>query len=94
MYQEATQIELGMRGIAYEAGKRLPIHYKGHLLEKVYIADLVCCDQIIVELKALERLSGREQGQVLNYLKATGLKVGVVINFGSIRRLEWQRFVL
>lgn len=49
---------------------------------------------IIVELKALDRLSGREEAQVLNYLKATGLRVGVLINFGSAGRLEWKRYVL
>ena len=49
--------------------------------------------QIVVELKALERLSSREEAQILHYLKATGLRVGVLINFGSVGRLEWRRFV-
>ena len=94
VYQEALEIELGLKEIPFEAGKHLPIRYKDRLLVKDYIADLVCFDQIIVELKALDRLSGREEAQVLNYLKATGLHVGLLINFGSATRLEWKRYVL
>src|SRR5436305_14568919 len=94
VYQEALEIELGLQIIPFQALQHLPIVYKGQTLAKNYIADLVCHDQIIVELKALERLSGREEAQVLNYLKATGLHVGVLINFGSTARLEWKRYVL
>ena len=88
----ATDIEKGLA--ANEAGKRLQIRYKDRVLAKDYIADFICFDQIIVELKALDRLSGREEAQVLNYLKATGLHVGVLINFGSTSRLEWKRYIL
>ena len=94
VYQEALEIELGLKGIPFEASKHLAIRYKDRLLAKDYIADLVCFEQIIVELKALDRLSGREEAQVLNYLKATGLHVGLPINFGSASRLEWKRYVL
>ncbi len=94
VYQEALEIVLGLQSILFEAGKRLPIQYKGRLLTKEYVADLVCFNQIIVELKALDRLSGREEAQVLNYLKATGLRVGLLVNFGSVGRLEWKRYVL
>jgi GxxExxY protein len=94
VYQEALEIELGTQAIPFEAGRHLPIQYKGRQLAKEYIADLVCHDQIIVELKALDRLSGCEEAQVLNYLKATGLHVGLLINFGSVGRLEWKRYVL
>ncbi len=93
VYQEAMEIELASRHIPYEARKTLTICYKGRPLKKVYEADLICYGQIIVELKALDRLSGREEAQVLNYLKATGLQVGLLINFGSHPRLEWQRLV-
>jgi len=71
----------------------MTISYKHRQLGKEYVADLVCYDQVIVELKALGRLSGREEAQILNYLKATGLRVGLLINFGSTGRLEWKRFV-
>jgi len=72
----------------------LRIKYKDRFLEKTYIADLIAYDKIIVELKALANLSGSDEAQVLNYLKATGFKVGVLINFGSPKKLEWKRFVL
>ncbi len=93
VYQEALEIELASRDIPFEASRVLEIHYKDRLLKKEYIADLVCYGQIIVELKALDRLSGREEAQLLNYLKATGMKVGLLLNFGSHPRLEWKRFV-
>jgi len=93
VYQEALEMELRECGIPFEAQKPLRISYKGKTLNKEYFADLVCFGQIIVELKALERLSGNEAAQILNYLKATGLKVGVLINFGSHGKLEWKRYV-
>jgi GxxExxY protein len=93
VYQEALEIELQAREIPFESQKRLVITYKGHQLQKEYIADLVCYGQVIVELKALTRLTNKEQAQILNYLKATGLRVGLLINFGSTGKLEWKRFV-
>jgi len=93
VYQEALEVELRERGIPFEAQKPLRISYKGKMLNKEYFSDLVCYGQIIVELKALDRLSGTEEAQVLNYLKATGMRVGVLINFGSHGKLEWKRFV-
>ncbi len=93
VYQEALEIELASHDIPFESRKTLTITYKGRPLKKEYEADLVCYGQIIVELKALDRLSGKEEAQILNYLKATGLRVGLLINFGSHGRLEWKRFV-
>jgi GxxExxY protein len=93
MYQEAIEIELSDRNVSHVPQKSLPIYYKGKRLKKEYVADLVCCDQIIVELKALSQLTGKEESQILNYLKATGLRVELLINFGSTGRLEWKRFV-
>jgi GxxExxY protein len=94
VYQEALQYELADRAIPFEAEQLLPITYQGRRLDKYYKADLICYGQLILELKALDCLSGREEAQVLNYLKATGLRVGLLINFGSTGRLEWQRLVL
>ena len=92
VYQESMQLELTARGVPFEEEKPIDVEYKGQCLAHRYYADLVCFGQVIVELKALSRLSGKEEAQVLNYLKATGFKVGVLINFGSPGRLEWKRF--
>jgi GxxExxY protein len=93
IYQEALEIELGSRRIPFEAQKPLTVSYKGRRLKKEYVADIICYGQIIVELKAMDKLSGREESQILNYLKATGLKVGLLVNFGSHGKLEWRKFV-
>jgi GxxExxY protein len=93
VYQEALEIELGDRNIPFLPRKELTICYKDRVLKKTYEPDLVCYDQIIVELKALNRLSGTEETQILNYLKAGGLRVGLLVNFGSVGKLEWKRYV-
>ena len=93
VYQEALEIELMARSIPFESQKHLHISYKGDQLQKGYVADLIAYDKIIVELKAFERLSGTEESQILNYLKATGLRVGILINFGSTGKLEWKRLI-
>ena len=94
VYQEALQIELSRRSIPFEAQKELTICYKGYTLEKKYVPDFVCFGQIIAELKVCERLQGHEVAQLINYLKATNCRVGLLINFGSRIKLEWRRFVL
>ena len=93
VYQEALEIESLSRGLPFGTQKVLRIRYKEQYLKKEYIADLVYFDKVIVELKALDHLSGKEEAQLLNYLKATGMKVGVLINFGSHPKLEWKRLV-
>jgi len=92
VYQEALEIEFQSRDIPFQSQSLLRVRYKTKLLEKTYIADFICFDQIIIELKALNNISGKEESQILNYLKATGLKVGVLINFGT-QSLEWKRYV-
>ena len=94
VYQEALEIELKRRCIPFESQKRLTIEYKGRPLLKEYVADLILFGQIIAELKTCERLSGREEAQLLNYLKATGMRVGLLFNFGSAVKLEWKRYVV
>ena len=91
VYQEALEIELTERGIPFVAQKELRILYKGQPLKKTYISDLTCCEKIIVELKAIDRLTGKDIAQLLNYLKATGLRLGLLINFGNAEKLEWER---
>lgn len=94
VYQEALEIELRRRNIPFESQCRLAIHYKGQRLRKEYIADLTCFGQIIVELKACDRLTGTDEAQILNYMRATGKRVGLLLNFGSVVRLEWKRYVI
>jgi len=91
VYQEALEIELAERGIPFVSQKELRILYKGQPLKKTYISDLTCYEKIIVELKAIDRLTGKDTAQLLNYLKATGLRLGLLINFGNVEKLEWER---
>jgi GxxExxY protein len=93
VYQKALELEMTAQNIPFESQKPINISYKGHLLEQHYVADLICYDQVIVELKALDSLSSKAEAQLLNYLKATGLKVGLLINFGKVGKLDWKRFV-
>jgi GxxExxY protein len=92
VYQEALAIEFGRRNIPFRREVRLPIHYKGQLLGTTYCADFICFDSIVVELKALSRMSGTEESQVINYLKATSFQLGLLLNFGT-RSLEHRRLV-
>lgn len=93
VYQEAMEYELGLRNVPFERQKALRIRYKGHLLDKEYFADLICFGQVLIELKAAKELTKKDEAQMLNYLKATGLRVGVLVNFGDPGQLEWQRLV-
>lgn len=92
VYQEALSLELAARGISSRHQVELPIHYKDQKLNTSYRADFVCYDSVIVELKALDALSGLEEAQILNYLKASGHEIGLLLNFGT-RSLEYKRFI-
>ena len=94
VYQEALAIELEKRNIPFEREKELSIFYEGHLLQKKYFADFVCFDKIIVELKAVKELDDSHRSQIYNYLKATGFKLGLLINFGNCKEVEIERRVL
>ena len=94
VYQEAMEIEVAARRIPFNPQNPINVRYKGQILKKFYVADLICYDKIIVEIKAMENLTGREDAQLLNYLKATGIQVGVLINFGHYPGLEWKRLIL
>jgi len=92
VYQEAAVIEFPLRRIPFEREVSLPIKYRNILLSTHYRADFVCYSEVIVEFKALSRLSNVEEAQLLNYLKATGLKRGLLINFGA-SSLQYKRLV-
>jgi GxxExxY protein len=92
VYQEALAVELLLRGIPFERELSLPVLYKGRPLNCSYRADFVIAGEIIVELKALDKLTTIEEAQVINYLKATGLQRALLINFGT-SRLEHKRYV-
>ena len=85
-------MEFSARGIPFARESELPVYYKGELLDWSYRADFICYNAVIVELKALRKLTGVEEGQLLNYLKATRLERGLLLNFGR-RSLEYKRHV-
>lgn len=93
VYQEALTIEFQKQGIPFIREKVIPVIYKGIELHGAFKADFICYNSIIVELKALSALTTDHSSQVLNYLKATGLRVGLLINFGTAS-LQHQRYVL
>ena len=85
VYQEALEKELRMQGIPFEREKRFNISYKGEALEQMYVADFVCYDKIIVELKAVDTLLPIYRAQVINYLAITGYKLGLLVNFNTVQ---------
>ena len=94
VYQEALEIEFQRLGIPYEREKELKIYYDGIELKQTYRADFVCYDKIIIELKAVSCLDDSHRSQIYNYLRATELNLGILINFGHTGGLEWERKVL
>jgi len=94
VYQEALALECRTRGIPVKEQVELPIRYKDTVLVKRYLADFVAYEKIIVELKTVPELTSRETAQLLNYLKASGYRLGLIFNFGHPKRFEWKRFVV
>ena len=93
VYQDGMAVELDLRAIGFVREQQIAIQYKGHELPSKYRPDFVCYGEVIVELKALDRITGVERAQVINYLKATGFKIALLINFGA-ESLEYERIVL
>ena len=93
VYQEVLAIEFETRNIPCRREVDLAVFYKGRRLNTEYRADFICYETIVVELKALTKLGGVEQAQVINYLKSTGFEIGLLINFGS-NSLEHKRYIL
>ena len=90
-YEGALEIELALAGLKVERQKVYPLQYRGHYISS-YFADMVVEDKIVLELKAVDMLTGLMKAQVINYLKLSGLKVGYLMNF-STQRLDWRRYV-
>ena len=93
VYQECLRKEFKLRGLAYEEKPRLQISYKGEMLDQYYEPDFLCHGKIILEIRAVKALSDEHRAQIINYLKATGLRLGLLVNFGHYPKIEHERFV-
>ncbi|MBT3299380.1 MAG: GxxExxY protein [Candidatus Marinimicrobia bacterium] len=94
VYQECLEKELTLQGIPFDAQKIVALNYKGQKLDKVYKPDFFCYDKIIVEIKAVSKLNNEFRAQIINYLNATNMRLGLLINFGHFPKIEHERFVL
>ncbi|WP_051566915.1 GxxExxY protein [Herminiimonas sp. CN] len=94
VYQECLSKEFSKRGIPFASHQELRLFYKGEALRQTYIPDFICHESIIVELKALAVTTGEHKAQVLNYLKATGMRLGLLANFGCHPKATVERIVL
>ena len=91
VYEEALMFEFNKMKIPHTARKEIEITYKGQILKKRYYADFLCFGSVIVEIKAIKKLTEIEDAQILNYLKASGMPIGILINFEN-PKLEWKRY--
>lgn len=94
VYQECLEVELGLRGIPFKSCQRLRVIYKGIPLTLFYEADIICHDKIILELKSTQNITDQHRSQTLNYLKTTGFKLGLILNFGHYPLLQYERIAL
>lgn len=94
VFQECLELELGLQGIPFVAQPELVLSYKGRPLRQTYKPDLICFGKVLVELKAVSALADEHRAQVLNYLHATGLRVGLLVNFGHFPQVEIDRIVV
>jgi GxxExxY protein len=94
VFHECLEMEFRLQGIPARAQVPMPLAYKGQPLKQHYVADFICYDKVIVELKAVSKLTDEHRAQLQNYLHATGLRVGLLVNFGHFPKVEHERFVL
>lgn len=92
IYENAMSVELLSRNIPLDKQKRFVVNYKNEIIGE-YIPDLIAYNKIIIEIKTIEGITNHERGQVINYLRLTGLKLGLILNFKK-SRLEWERIIL
>ncbi len=94
VYQECLELELASQGLEFLAQKEIGLSYKGRPLKQTYRADFICFGRVIVEIKAVSALTDEHRAQLMNYLRATGMKVGLLINFSHYPGVEHERFVI
>lgn len=94
VYQECLEKEFTLQKIPYLSRPKLSLTYKGEKLEQIYIPDFICYDEIILEIKSVKYLLPEHMGQVLNYIKATNLRLGLLINFGSYPKVQIKRLII
>jgi len=92
VYQECLRREFEYQGISFKEKPKLQIAYKGAILEQFYEPDFLCYDKIVLEIKAVKILTDEHRAQIINYLKATGLRLGILVNFGHYPKIERERF--
>ena len=93
VYQECMEIELGLQQVPFVAQQPLSLQYKGRTLQTKYVPDFLCYEQIVLELKAVTEITDEHSAQVINYLKATGLRLGILVNFGHYPKAQIERIV-
>ena len=91
VYQECLEIELGLQDLSFDAQHPLKLSYKGHSLKKRYVPDFIIEGKIVIEIKAVKELTDEHRAQLHNYLKATGNKLGLLVNFGHYPQIQIER---
>ena len=94
VYQEALEMELDLQSIPFFAQQGIKLRYKGREMKRRYVPDFLVDGKIIVEIKAVDKLTDKHRAQVINYLHATGMELALLVNFGHCPKLEWERLVL
>jgi GxxExxY protein len=94
VFQRCLEIEFGLLGVPARSQVQLALSYKGRPLKQHYVADFICYNKVIVELKAVSKITDEHRAQMQNYLHATGLRVGLLVNFGHYPKVEHERFIL
>lgn len=93
VYQECVELELGDQSIPFVPQVKLNLKYKSHSLKSKYIPDVICYEKIVLELKVVKQITDQHRAQVHNYLKATGYRLGIIVNFSHHPKVEYERIV-
>lgn len=93
VYQECLSLEFQLGDIPFYPQASVPLEYKGTTLKQKYIPDFVCYDGIIVEIKAIDEITNKHKAQVINYLKASGCELGLLVNFGAFPKVDIHRLI-